>query len=275
MKQKLVPIVSILVGLLAFILTLQYLHAKHQEFEALKRKVYEGARQVEVVAAAKDIPAGTLITEKDLAKRRMYEKDVLVRGHIVKADEYTMLIGRRTLFKLGKHEAIFWSDIEGGASAGGLAGLVKPGLRAISLPVGSAEAVSSMVQPLDRVDVLGTFRFPSKANPEEMETVTLTVLQDVSILATGQTLANEMFDSATRRARKTSYNTVTLEVTPREAELLVFAQQMKGRLTLSLRNPSDMSFEKDLPEIDFKHLENKLPELNLYRQRNIRHKRDI
>jgi pilus assembly protein CpaB len=263
------------VGLLAFILTLQYLHSKRQEFEALKRKIYEGARQVEVVAAAKDIPAGTVITDKDLAKRRMYEKDALIRGHIVKADEFTMLIGRRTLFKLGKHEAIFWSDIEGGASAGGLAGLVKPGLRAISLPVGGAEAVSSMVQPNDRVDVLGTFRFPSKANPEEMESVTLTILQDVSILATGQTLANEMLDSTTRRARKTSYNTVTVEVTPREAELLVFAQQMKGRLTLSLRNPSDVSFEKDLPEIDFKHLESKLPELNLYRQRNIRHKRDL
>jgi hypothetical protein len=36
-----------------------------------------------------------------------------------------------------------------------------------------------------------------------------------------------------------------------------------------------VSFEKDLPEIDFKHLESKLPELNLYRQRNIRHKRDL
>ena len=73
-------------------------------------------------------------------------------------------------------------------------------------------------------------------------------------------------------ARAGGYTTVTLEVTPRETELLVFAQQLQGRLTLSLRNPSDVSFEKDLPSVDFNRLEESLPDLNQYRQRNIRHK---
>lgn len=50
---------------------------------------------------------------------------------------------------------------------------------------------------------------------------------------------------------------------------------MKGQLILALRNPEDVSFEKDLPEIDFQHLENKLPELNAYRQKFIRNKTDL
>ena len=67
---------------------------------------------------------------------------------------------------------------------------------------------------------------------------------------------------------------VTFEVTSREAELLVFTETMKGRLTLVLRNPEDMSYEKTIPSVDFQRLEKSLPELNEYRQRTIRHKRD-
>jgi pilus assembly protein CpaB len=155
----------------------------------------------------------------------------------------------------------------------GLAGIVKPGLRAISLSVGGASAVSSLIQPNDRVDVLGSFSLPSKDSPDELEAVTLTVLQDVSVLATGQEMANAR-SSRSRQLRSSSYNAVTLEVTPREAELLVFAQQMKGRITLALRNSGDVSFEKDLPTVNFEKMESELQELNTYRQRNIRHKRD-
>ena len=141
------------------------------------------------------------------------------------------------------------------------------------MAISGASGVSGMVQPTDRIDVLGTFSFPSKRVPGEMETVTLTILQDVTVLATGQRLAKQ--NVYRRSGRDTSYSTVTVEVTPREGELLVFAQQIKGRLALALRNPSDVSFESDLPEINFEHLESKLPELNLFRQRNIRHKRDL
>lgn len=274
MRQKIVPIVSILVGLLAFILTLQYLRKEHRRYEDMKRKFYEGATQIEVVVASRDLPRGTILSKEDLRRRRVYQREVQVRGHVIKVEDYELIMGRKTLFKIDKSEALFWSDIEGGAKARGLASLIKPGLRAISLSVAGAAAVSSMIQPNDRVDVLGTFSFPAKAANGEMETVTLTVLQDVTVLATGQTMAHQRFRQD-QYWRRSSYNSITLEVTAREAELLVFAQQMKGSLYLSLRNPSDVSFEKDLPEIDFQHLESKLPDLNLYRQRNIRHKRDL
>jgi pilus assembly protein CpaB len=133
--------------------------------------------------------------------------------------------------------------------------------------------VSGLVQPNDRVDVLGSFMLPSKTNPQQMEAVTLTVLQDVSVLATGQMLGKPMGDASDRaRMGMTGYSTVTFEVTPREAELLAFVENMKGRLTLTLRNPADGSYEKDLPEINFDMLEKELPQLNAYRQDEIRRK---
>ena len=63
-----------------------------------------------------------------------------------------------------------------------------------------------------------------------------------------------------------SYATVTLEVTPREAEMLVFAEQIKGRLVLSLRNRNDTSYEKELPQVDFEKIRAEIEELNVKRQ---------
>jgi Flp pilus assembly protein CpaB len=116
---------------------------------------------------------------------------------------------------------------------------------------------------------------PARAAQGQMETVTLTILQDVSILATGSRMAKgEGGYQSAFEGRPTSFSSVTFEVTPREAELLVFAQNMKGQLTLTLRNPEDVTFEKDMPEVNFKYLETKMPEMNVFRQRNIRHKQE-
>jgi pilus assembly protein CpaB len=145
-------------------------------------------------------------------------------------------------------------------------------MRALSISVSGAASVSGMVQPNDRVDVLGTFSFPAEGVQGEMESVTLTVLQDVTVLAVGNQLSRRPTDRARRSG---GYSTVTLEITPREAELLVFAEQVKGRLVLSLRNASDVSFESDLPSVNFEQLQTTLPDMNRFRQQNIRHKRNI
>ena len=143
--------------------------------------------------AKRDIPQGTMIQKNDLAKAKAYERDVSVRGHVVLAEDAKLILGRRTMFQIDRGEAIFWSDIEGARRSGlGLASRIQPGLRAISLAVGGAAAVSGMVEPNDHVDVLGTFSFPSKSLPDEMETVTLTVLQDVTVLATGTRMAGKL-----------------------------------------------------------------------------------
>ncbi|MDE0839927.1 MAG: Flp pilus assembly protein CpaB [Kiritimatiellae bacterium] len=273
MNQKIVLAVSIVIGAMAFLLTVKYLKTKETEFQKRVEELYRGARKISVIVAKNDLPQGAVITKADLAKKEVFEIETTIRGHAVTREDAELILGRKTLFTINSGEPIFWSDIEGGGrSGGGLSSAIKPGLRAISIETGGAAAVSSMAQPNDRVDVLGTFSFPSKANPEEMETVTLTILQDVTILATGQKMANQR---GTVNSRVNSYSTVTLETTAREAELLVFAQQMRGRLYLSLRNPADVSFEEDLPEINFRQLETSLPELNQYRQRTIRHKKNF
>ena len=63
-----------------------------------------------------------------------------------------------------------------------------------------------------------------------------------------------------------TYATITLEVSPREAELLVFYEQIKGRISLALRNRDDTYYEKELPQIDIKKIGEEIEELNKKRQ---------
>jgi len=272
MKQKMILIVSLVCGILAFMLTINYINSKEKEFNEMKSKLLASTRKIWVVAAAEDIPQGVKITKSDIGQIQVSEKDVPDR--VVLPEDYEMIIGKKTAFPLKKNKVILWTDIEGGIQtrSASLSTMVQAGMRAISLPISGSAAVSCMVEPGDRVDILGTFTLPSSKNPAEMETVTLTLLQDVSVLAVGQITSRQM--SSRQKQTPPSYNSVTVEVTPRESELLVFAQQAKGSLTLALRNPSDVSFEKDLPETNFYELEKKLPELNQFRQKNIRGKRD-
>ena len=45
-----------------------------------------------------------------------------------------------------------------------------------------------------------------------------------------------------------------------------FAEQMKGRLVLTLRNRNDTSTERELPNVDFAKIRSEIEELNNKRQ---------
>jgi pilus assembly protein CpaB len=271
MKQKAILIVSVVVGLLAAILTRSYMNAKDSEVEKWKADFNRKNAKIEVLAVKKAIPSGTVLTMQDLGAKLAIEASV--RGHSIKADQYVSLIGRKTLRPLQEGSLVFWSDIEGGDPASrGLAGDIKPRMRAISVNATGAAAVSGMIKPNDHIDVLGTFSFPSKTSQGELELVTLTILQDVLVLATGKETSKSQFlgDS---RSSSAAYSTVTLEVTPREAEMLVFLEQIKGRISLALRNPDDVYFEKTLPRVNFEMIQAEIESLNTFRQQQLLRKR--
>lgn len=266
MKQKVILIVSVLVGIIAFILTNKYLRD-------LKADLYRGAAKIPIIVANRDLPGGTTLELKDLAKKDEFAS--AVGENIFGPKDLDNIIGKRLKYPLDKGDPVWWSHVDlPERSRSGLAPMIQIGLRGVSVAISGAAGVSGLVRPNDRVDILGTFSFPSRTNPEQMESVTLTLLQDVTVLATGQRLARDDIGQGYDR-RSGAYSTVTFELTPREAELLVFAQHVKGQLALSLRNPEDISFEDSLPSVNFDHIETKLEEYNLYRQREIRLKREL
>lgn len=269
MKEKIILLLSVLIGLAAFWLTHRYLNNE-------RARMYAGVEKVKIIVAGRDLPSNSVLKFDDLAQRDEFK--TAVGDNFVKPEDLNMVLDKRLRYPLKTGQPVWWSYVEAAARPKtGLSPTIKPGMRAISVSVSGAETVSGLVQPSDHVDILGTFSLPSRTVPGEMESVTLTVLQDVSILACGQQLARTDGLGGADPFRAGGYNTVTLEVTPREAELLTFIQHMRGlgQLTLSLRNQEDVSFEKDMPEINFKRLEGVLPDLNLYRQRTIRRKTNL
>ncbi len=266
MKQRMILIVSIVVGLIAALLTGQYLRAKDRDYQKKVDNLTRKYRPIPIVVVNRYIPAGTVLTYADLATMDMVEN--AVRGHAVKADDVNMLNGKKLARSLEKASPVFWSDIEGGDPFNkGLAHDIKNRQRAISINVGGSSAVSGMVRPNDHVDILSTFTFPSATKASEMEMVTLTLLQDVLVLATGRDTAKSQINAADKSAG--GYSTVTVEVTPREAEMLVFAEQARGRLVLTLRNPADVDYLTDLPRVDFAKIQEEITILNRFRQEKL------
>ena len=266
MKQKLVLIASVVIGLFAALLTRSYLNAKDREIEKMKSDFNRKNQTIAVCATLKALPSGTILTRADIGVMDVIEKQV--KGRVIKEESFTVLIGRKLTRAMEKEQLFGWQDVEGGDPfSRGLSGDLRPRWRAISVNVAGAASVSGMVNPNDHVDVLGTFSFPSKTVPGEMELVTFTVLQNVLILATGKETAKSRVLG--ERSANGNYNTVTLEVTPREAEMLVFTEQIKGRISLALRNPEDVYYETTLPRVNFEKIQATIEQLNEIRQQTI------
>ena len=265
MKRKIVLVASLVVGLAAAVMTRVYVSVKESEVQAQKDAFSKRFGTLDVVVFAKDVPAGTVLDSADLDVRRAPE--IGLRGQAVPRESMRDMVGRRTLLGHRSGDVVFWSDVEGGSPAEkGLSADIKPKMRAVSINCSGAASVSGMVKPNDRVDVIGTFAFPGedgKIRNGDIET--RTILQNVLVLATGQSTAKTRA-AAGQSPFDRAYSTVTLEVTPREAEMLVFAEQMKGRLVLSLRSRTDMSYERELPKVDFEKIKSEIEGLNMQRQ---------
>lgn len=261
MKRKIVLVASIAAGIVAAVLTRIYFSAKDAEVRELKASISRRYGVIEVLCFRKDLPSGTVLAKSDLGVRKV--PALGMRGQALELEDLGDVLGRKTVLGHKEGDVLFWADIEGGNPlASGLSADIKKTMRAVSINCSGAASVSSMVRPNDHVDVIGTFDFEREGGGKK-NFVTCTILQNVLVLATGQRTAKMR---AKDLGLSAGYSTVTLEVTPREAEMLAFAEQMKGRLVLSLRNRNDTSFEKELPKVDFEKIRGEIEELNIKRQ---------
>ena len=104
-----------------------------------------------------------------------------------------------------------------------IADMIDPTKRAMAIRVNDVSGVAGFVTPGDRVDVLLTRRLGNNDNM-----MTTTVLQDIVVRGTDQ-LADQDLD------KPNVARTVTVEVTPEDAQRVALAQQA-GTLSLTLRN---------------------------------------
>lgn len=127
-------------------------------------------------------------------------------------------------------EPIVASKLVRAGQSGFLAVVLAPGMRAMSVPVSQETGAGGFILPGDRVDVIMSRRAEESIDGREGY-VTATVLRNIRVLAVGET--TQVGDE-----QNVAGSNATLEVGPREAELLAFAQA-QGDLYLVLRSYAD------------------------------------
>lgn len=205
----------------------------YASLQARDRQVRAGWELVPVLVAADDVEEGSVLSSDMVAVSRVPEQ--FVTGSVVRPDYAESVVGQRVLVPLRAGDPILWSHFE---TARGLdklsSGIMRKG-RAITVGVTERSSVGGWIRPNDHVDVIGSFR-----DPASQEMVTVTLLQNVLVLATGRTSAamGPLPDG------NRGYGDISLLVLPEEAEILVLAQEL-GSITFVLRNPEELDLEED------------------------------
>jgi pilus assembly protein CpaB len=113
-----------------------------------------------------------------------------------------------------------------------LAAILPAGMRAISKRIKEETGVGRLILPNDHVDVILTQRRAGRAGGGE-QFVADTLFRNVRVLAIGQLI------EAKDGKKLAEGNTATLELTPRQTEILALANSM-GEISLALRSIADI-----------------------------------
>jgi pilus assembly protein CpaB len=227
-RLKIALVVAVFFGLIAAYGIYNFLSFKQKEADSLR------AANQEIVIAAQDIPPGTVINEevikKGLIKTTPWPKSSIPAGAFSSPQQ---VVGKINRVKILANEPILESRLAG--EGAGLTVRLESGKRALAVRVDEIIGVSGFIVPDDRVDVILTTT-PLGGNQDAK--VSKIVLQNKRVLSVAQ--STEQKEGKPQLARS-----ITLEVTPDEAEKLSLASQ-EGQIALALRGLGDDSEAKTI-----------------------------
>ncbi|TAM56271.1 Flp pilus assembly protein CpaB [bacterium] len=227
-------LIAVLLALGTGWLTLNYL-------TSLQKAAAPQAVPRKVIVAVESIPARATITAAMV--RETTKPSTQVEPNAV--GEGRQAIGALALIGIPAGTTITSSMI-GRPSDVGLTVRLQPGMRAVSIAVDQVKDVSGLMQPGDRVDVIAIVPRLGNHDPQAR-----TILRGVLVLALGSALETA---GATPAPGTQGSTTVTLAVTPKQADLLAVADA-NTTLRLALRSPREPlhsvpteALDLDLPE---------------------------
>lgn len=179
-----------------------------------------------IVVAAHDISFGTEITRAQLAQAA-WPAGAQPQGAFSSIDDVVSKTGphRVALRPIVRGEPILASKVSGFGGKATMSAVVPDGKRAFAVRVNDVSGVAGFLLPGDRVDLILTRNPESKGNDDRVSDL---ILQNLVVRGIDQI-------ADTERHKPQVVRTVTLEVTPEEAQKLALAMQV-GQLSLALRN---------------------------------------
>jgi pilus assembly protein CpaB len=244
--NKLPLVLGLVLGLVAAVLVVIYLSSAKEDSGPIR--VGDGGG-IDTVVAAQNIAANTPITTEMLRTTAVPEDSRI-------ADAFGStegLVGKVTKVSISANEQISNSKVvtDDDRSALGIAGLLDPGQRAVSVQLSSLIGAGGNVRPGDWVDVILIVEVkPDSGDPNAQGTtdqLSATVLQNVKVLAvdTERISADPAAATDPDKAKEGDElaTTVTFAVTPTQGEVLAVSDECGrnhgGRLSLALRGIGD------------------------------------
>ena len=185
-----------------------------------------------VLAAARDLPVGTLLGEDDVTELSI-EEELVRRGHIaVDLGEAPVPYGHVVRVALAQGTPLTRRALVGPRQRGFLAAVLKPGMRAMTIRLGAGTRHSGLVDPDDRVDVILTAESRSGGLHNVLSR---TILEDVRVLAVDRSIGSAAASGeGGEEVQRTEIVTATLEVLPEQTGLLALGE-FEGELALAVR----------------------------------------
>lgn len=226
MRTKLALFVAIVLGLVAGLGLYNFARRQKEAVEKKQRPTY-------VVAAKKFIERGKPIKPDMLTRVEIPEKAVTSEHILATPSETAKLFSQPLNQRVERGQLIQRHFLR--TQARQLDDGLAEKERALTVAVDNVTGVGGNVRPMSRVDIFGTFTFRGAQKGSSADTQTILLLSDVKVVAVdNRTHRGVSPYSPLGRAGRTGYSTVTLNVTPQEAQVLIFAQS-QGVVTLVLR----------------------------------------
>ena len=209
-------------GVLAALAARQHIQGRIHSIEASAR-----VPMVQRIVAAYDLQSGVRLLEEHLALRS-FPATWVAPGSLA-PEQFRSLIGQQLVTSVHGGDPLLDLHVKAAQSAA-FSSQIRPGRRAITMPVDQINSVSGLLQPGDLIDLYVSFDY-------QRRTITAPLLQGVLVLATDTRTRNDQVpDNDTAPAK--AYSTVTLDAAPEDAVKLVAARHA-GSLTAVLRAGSD------------------------------------
>ena len=205
----------------------------------------EMTNMVKVLVARTDIGLGTLTAESHFRWQEYPEAAApadgmrCTSGNACSLSQFANSIAR---VPISKEEIITKLKLVKAGEGGVLASILPQGMRAISTKIAEDTATGYLILPNDHVDVILIRRMRGRSGQDDH--VSDTLFRNVKVLAVGQRIeAAKATDQKGVEAK-----TATLELSPRQSELLALAKSM-GEISLSLRSIADFKEDKETKDL--------------------------
>lgn len=226
--------------------------------------VAKAPEPIAVLVAAKDLHPGDFIDPASLRWQITEEPVSRTFNFIRGKDSQTLLLGATLRETIAEGAPLTSNVLVKPNEPGFVAAVLRKGMRAISVPTSAVASNAGLVAAGDRVDIILSMKRDDQAElpPSRLQPLVMpllasqTIVRDLRVLALNERTDAPIYprtdvsaedgsvldataksrESATgNRSRSAMNQTVTLEVTPQQAEVLAVAKEL-GMLHLALRS---------------------------------------